>query len=201
MKPANEDPVIPIDGGWQEVESPVVTDVVDTAFKKAQEGKDGVTFTPVALVETQVVAGMNYKALCKKWTSAADSKEKYAMCTVYADLEGNAQITAVENSEAEVHSTGENISGGWYEPETPEVTTDAKAALEKAVNGLVGAEYKPVALLEKQVVAGTNYCMLCKVTSVTIQPASSYKIVEVYADLEGNAKITQVYDFENSNNY
>ena len=46
-----------------------------------------------------------------------------------------------------------------------------------------------VALLGKQVVAGTNYMFLCK-------DGDSYKSVVVYNDLEGKSEITHINDFD-----
>ena len=86
----------------------------------------------------------------------------------------------------------ELITGGWtVSGETAiEQNPEAKAALEKALSGMVGAEYTPVAVLGTQVVAGTNYCILCKVTAVVPGAQPSYELVYVYEDLSGNAEIT-----------
>ena len=65
-------------------------------------------------------------------------------------------------------TNAEAMTGGWENVphETAELPADAQAAFDKAVEGLVGAEYVPVALLSTQVVAGTNYCILCQITPV-----------------------------------
>ena len=87
------------------------------------------------------------------------------------------------------------LVGGWSEPESPVVTDEAKAALEKATESLVGAEYTPVALLGTQLVAGTNYAILCKVTAVVPEAEPEFMLVVVYQDLNGNAEITDIYSF------
>ena len=66
------------------------------------------------------------------------------------------------------------------------MTDAAKAALEKACETLTGAEYTPVALLATQIVAGTNYRIICQSTPAVPGAESSYVIVTVYADLQGN---------------
>lgn len=59
---------------------------------------------------------------------------------------------------------------------------------------MTGAEYEAVAVLGTQVVAGTNECILCKVTPVVPDAASQWALVYLYEDLDGNAEITQVAD-------
>ena len=68
------------------------------------------------------------------------------------------------------------------------------AAFDKAAKGLSGASYTPVAVLSSQVVAGMNYCILCQVTPVTPDAAPAWALVYIYADLEGNAEILNVYE-------
>lgn len=59
---------------------------------------------------------------------------------------------------------------------------------------MVGAVYEPVQLLGTQVVAGTNYALLCRVTGVYPDAVPEYCVVYVYADLEGNASLQEVQD-------
>ena len=87
-------------------------------------------------------------------------------------------------------------AGGWSLPaaEPQPLPEDAQAAFDRAMEGLDGANYTPVALLGTQVVAGTNYCLLCQVTPVTPNPEPVWALVYIYADLQGNAEILNVYE-------
>jgi len=93
-------------------------------------------------------------------------------------------------------TNAEAMTGGWENVphETAELPADAQAAFDKAVEGQVGAEYVPVALLSTQVVAGTNYCILCQITPVAPNATPTLALVYIYADLDGNAEITNVYE-------
>ena len=187
-----------IDGGYADADSPVVTDEIRELVAKATQDLDGAAYEPVAYLESQVVAGMNHVILCKVTPVVPDAASTYAIVTIYADLEGSAEITAVENSTVtapEPYDPENPMAGAYGEPESPEVTDEAKTALEKACEELDGVEYKPVALLATQVVAGRNYRLLCKATVVSPDAASTYAIVTVYADLEGGAEITDVRSF------
>ena len=92
----------------------------------------------------------------------------------------------------------ETLMGGWQlvSQEEGKLPEDAQAAFDKAQEKLVGASYKPVALLATQVVAGTNYCILCEIAPVVPNPVSHFALVYIYADLKGNAAITNVADLD-----
>lgn len=78
-------------GGYTESEDKAITDELKEIFDKAMEGYVGNNFEPIELIGTQVVAGINYKFLCK----ASDESQK--IVTIYKDLEGNCEITDVED--------------------------------------------------------------------------------------------------------
>ena len=125
-----------------------------------------------------------------------------ATCTSNAVIAGAIeawmQIMTERMSQEEWMETTnvEPMSGGWENilHEAGELPADAQAAFDKAVEGLVGAEYVPVALMSTQVVAGTNYCILCQITPVVPDAAPTWALVYIYADLDGNAEITNVYE-------
>ena len=63
---------------------------------------------------------------------------------------------------------------------------------KKAIGAQAGMDYEPVAVLATQVVAGQNIAYLCKGTLETESPETSWVIVVVYNDLQGEASITGV---------
>ncbi len=88
------------------------------------------------------------------------------------------------------------VVGGWKTilHEAEPLPEDAQAAFDKAVEKLVGAKYTPVSLLATQLVAGTNYCILCQVSPVVPDPEPNWALVHIYADLQGSAEIMNVYE-------
>ncbi len=86
------------------------------------------------------------------------------------------------------------LAGGWEVPESPVVTDEVKALVnqfyESSVNGNKSKlTVTPYALLGTQVVNGTGYRVLCRVdlgADETGKEASSYSIVQIFADLSGN---------------
>lgn len=184
-----------ITGGWTAPESPEVPDEVRTLLEKAAQGLVGAEYEPVAYIGSQLVAGTNYALLCRITPVVPDAVPHYSIVTLYEDLDGNVSITETLDSQAEGEAVAGEMTGAWENPESPAMTDAAKTALDKATEKLVGAEYRPIALLSTQLVSGTNYSILCQVTPVVPDAESSYTIVHVYQDLEGNAEITETFDF------
>lgn len=185
-----------IAGGYTDAASPEVPDSVKSVFAKATETLTGVGYEPVAYLGSQVVAGTNHLILCKATPTTAEPKSTYALVTLFEGLNGEAEITnVIESSVNAAGAADGETTGAYTAPEKPGVTDEAKAALEKALNGLGGAQHDAKALLGTQVVSGTNYMLLCKITTVTAEPVSHYSIVTVYEDLEGNASISETHDF------
>ena len=82
--------------------------------------------------------------------------------------------------------------GGWTLTEDAAVTEAAQGAFDKALEGLVGVNYTPVALLGTQLVSGTNYCFLCEAAVVVPDAQPYYVIVTVYQDLQGKAEVKNI---------
>ena len=99
-----------------------------------------------------------------------------------------------EKDESAKPDSSEAVSGGWelIDNKANALPDDVQKAFDKAAETFTGSELKPVVYVASQVVAGTNYMILC----TTEDPDVSYQMVVIYADLEGNAEITQVKDFD-----
>jgi len=85
---------------------------------------------------------------------------------------------------------------GWQNitHEAVELPTDAQSAFDRTIEGLVGAQYTPVALLSTRADAGTHYCILCQVVPEVPGAATSWVLMYIHADPEGNAEITNLYE-------
>ena len=194
----------PLDGGWEiaDNEAAALPEEVRTAFDKAAEEFTGSELKPVSYVANQVVAGTNYMILCESETTTAQPVRSYQMAIIYADLEGNAEMTSLKDFDMTAYTEGDNteissekLAGGWNVPEDAvgsEIPEDAQAAFDKATEQFTGSDIEPLALFGTQVVAGTNYAFICKSTLTTQEPVSGIQIVTVYADLDGNAEITNI---------
>ena len=105
-------------------------------------------------------------------------------------------VPAAEQSVSAEMSLDVPTAGGWQRPASPAVPDEVKALLDKALEQMDGAVYTPVAYLGSQVVAGTNYLVLCTGTPTTGDAAQQLYLATVYADLQGGAQITDVRGFD-----
>lgn len=182
-------------GGWTVPSEAELPDEAKEALEKASANYTGMNFTPVALLGTQVVAGVNYKIFCAATTVTAEPETQWNIVTVYKNLEGDCEITNVE-----VYMFNDAEAVGSYvvnenAVDAP-ITKEDTERFEKATKELVGASYEPVAMLGTQVVSGTNYKYLCHEALVTATPTYKWAVVTVYEDLEGNVSLGEVEDLE-----
>ena len=90
------------------------------------------------------------------------------------------------------------ITGGWevVPAQAAPLPEDAQTAFDKAISARNDADFIPVALLSTQLVAGTNYCVFCQITPKGSDAVPYWALVYIYADLQGNAELTNVYDLD-----
>ena len=77
-------------GGWTPAEDNAVTEAHRALLEKATKDIVGISYEPIFLLSTQVVAGTNYAFLCRGVTD--QSKSYFATVSLYADLNGNAEL-------------------------------------------------------------------------------------------------------------
>ena len=122
---------------------------------------------------------------CRSKAQTLGTEEKEAM----APIETTTPIEHID-----IKTDGEALAGGWFASDDIALPEEVKEAYDKAMEGLVGVDYEPVAFLESQVVAGMNYRILCKSTVVYPGAETGYVIVTVYRALDGSAEVTDIAD-------
>ena len=182
-------------------------DEVEKAFRKATESFTGSTLIPVAYIGSQVVAGMNYMILCRSVTAAQEPETSYKIAVIYADLEGNAELTSLSDFDFVKFTVGEGmknsetLSGGWFaasDASGSEIPEDVRNAYEKAAEAVCWewAEVDLLAYLGSQVVAGTNYAILCHGKLTEDESTDHIFIITVYEDPEGNVEVSNVHTLD-----
>ena len=79
-------------GGWTPSADPEVNEELKVLFDQGMEGLLGVSYTPVAYLGSQVVAGTNHAFLCQATVIYPDAKPMYVIVYLYEDLQGNVSI-------------------------------------------------------------------------------------------------------------
>ena len=187
-------------GGW--TLNTNLPEMNDADFDSARKKIVGVNYSPICILGTQPVAGENIQYLCYATTVTPNAKPELKVVTLFKDLENNeSEITVIEDFKygdylsENGENTPEGLMGGWQDAsELPNfLSEDENKVFEKALEGLDGVSYKPVATLATQVVAGTNYAFLATGTAVVENPVTHLYVINVYADLQGNAIVNNIY--------
>ena len=185
-------------GGWETVLSGNVNDIKKkdlTNFNNAVKDYDKENLEAVALFGKQVVAGTNYMFLAK-------TDSKYKIVIVYTDLKGISKVNKVsdfnyvdyvnKNSDA----ISEQLSGGWYTEinNTEYKLEDEKVEdlFESATSTLTGMEFKPLLVVGKQIVSGTNYAIACYGQATVPNATPGIYLMTLYAKLDGTSEITGI---------
>lgn len=85
-------------------------------------------------------------------------------------------------------SGGWSVSGANYSF----LTSGQQKIFNKAVKGLTGVSYKPVALLAKQTVQGTNYVFLAQGTTATAKPVKAWYVLTATKTLKKKIKLLSI---------
>ncbi|MBR3130106.1 MAG: bifunctional metallophosphatase/5'-nucleotidase, partial [Clostridia bacterium] len=136
----------------------------------------------------------------------ADAVEGAAASTEAAEPEAAEDTAEPETAEpaADAEASVEApaiLLGGWtlHKEEAAYVLPEAaQAAFDKALAENEEFTAKPIALLGQQVVAGMNYAVLAEVTPLIEggDIVSTLQVLIIYADLQGNATLTDVLPFD-----
>ncbi len=87
----------PLAGGWHtptDLTSIPLPDDAKTAFKNASLGFSGNNIESMALLGTQVVAGMNYAILCRVTPDVENAVSTVQVIIIYSDPQKSASITS-----------------------------------------------------------------------------------------------------------
>ena len=110
-----------------------------------------------------------------------------------------AESNSADTSDA-VEGTGDEMpDGGWTVADNTavELPEEVQTAFDKALETLTGSynEMIPIAYVGRQIVSGTNYAVMYRVTYADEKAPAGLVILTVYEDLEGNASLLSADDF------
>ena len=196
-----------IAGGWKTILTNAKVNMdesVTKIFESAKSDYTALELDPVALLGSQVVAGTNRMFLAKGYQKGEETSAKYKIVIVYTDLQNKSSITSVTDFDYSKY-THENIegnddilAGGWtvnIPTAGAKLDDEIQVAYDNATSTITGVTYYPITTLGSQVVAGTNYAILCFATpSVGEHERGTINVVTIYKDLNGKSEvISQAY--------
>lgn len=185
-----------VDGGWEIVltnKQVYIPEDAKNAFDNAFN-KDSYDLNIVALLAKQVVSGTNYMFLCKD-----NSSNDYKIVIVYNNLDNVSQITKMAYFDYTKYAHNntqyypDRTVGRWdviIPDEETELDEEVRDIYNTGIQKVPNIDYKPIALLGKQVVSGTNYAVLAYgKLQKTDTPEKGIFLLTVYKDLNGTIDI------------
>ena len=186
-------------GGWQVNQgslSPRDNQEAMTAFNQAAAKQKAYRYQVISVLGEQCVAGTNYSYLCRRQETKPDAELSYVIVNVYQNLKGQSIITGTKEL---LPYAEKNLEGGWsYNQGRPEMVynTRVERAFRKSLNGLVGADFEPIAYVGSQVVSGMNYALFCGVTPVIPNGERHFCLVTFHQALDGTAEPLDMEDVD-----
>lgn len=168
------------------------------AFKKATAELLGVSYQPIAVLGTQVVAGTKYAILCRATPVIPDAAPDITIMYIYENVDGTVDIDGFQT----IISGGDK---GGFKANTRKFTIKNKknkavySAYKKAMKELVGVDYKPVLYLGSQNKSGSNYMILCRSQAVYPNAPYEWSLVTVSKSAKGKVKLGDVQTLELGN--
>lgn len=168
------------------------------AFKKATAELLGVSYQPIAVLGTQVVAGTKYAILCRATPVIPDAAPDITIMYIYENVDGTVDIDGFQT----IISGGDK---GGFKANTRKFTIKNKknkavySAYKKAMKELVGVDYKPVLYLGSQNKSGSNYMILCRSQAVYPNAPYEWSLVTVSKSANGKVKLGDVQTLELGN--
>ena len=189
-------------GGWEIPEDPSVTPEQAEIFSKAIYGQVGVEIVPVAVLGEQVVAGMNYRVLCRlTMVTETASAPVYEILTIWSKVDGTAEITEYGHTNVPaILPEGEAALGAFVAPATPTITDERLAAyLKNNAFEIEGVDIKVIGLAGSQIVSGSvNYALICETTPVYPGAEAGYSIVYVNVADNGAVELGEIVPLEDN---
>lgn len=103
---------------------------------------------------------------------------------------GIVERRAKKRRKGERYVNSAQLAGGWSGFSFT-ITTEAKEVFDRALKGFVGVKYTPLAFAT-QVVAGLNYCFVCRAQVAAPGTTEYLALVNIYAPPGGDPHITGI---------
>ena len=179
-------------GNWITAKDPEIGDAHKKIFEKINK-IDGVSYSPVAtLAYRETSDGTQFRFFARKTIVTASPIDSYVILDV---VEGSDAIVTYD-VKSPVYEKGAP-AGAYALCDSPKLDATELAGFNKAIDGLTGVQYTPVAKLATQVTgAEINYIIICESTTVTYPPVSGYSLVSATAKLDGTVTLGDIVSIE-----
>jgi len=145
---------------------------VATAFS-ALNDMVGAEYNMIAYLGSQQVNGVNHAVLAEQLLITGKDTKNIVL-VIFRETNEGVTLANIER----IIEGGEAFGGINIDVKT-DIPEEAIQAFNTVMNGFVGSNVKPFALLATQVVAGTNYIFAAEQTPVVKDPKANVSIITV----------------------
>ncbi len=203
-------------GDWDCSVDTEVTEDLEAYFEDAVDGLLGVNYEPVVLLAEQEDDGItDYCFLGRAAAVYPDAEPYYVIAWIQVNADEEAQLQGIydfradgdadaaevpadEDAPADTEEPEEFVPGDdWDFAIGPEMTDGKQDLFGKAVEGLLGVNYEPIALLaELETGEGTTSCFIGRATAVYPDSEPYYVLVFVQEHPDGEVELLDVWDID-----
>jgi hypothetical protein len=161
-------------GGWEIKVSEGMPQKVASAMGKLDELL-GAKYIPVLYLGSQVVNGTNHAVLAEQTVITGEDSKNAVIVVV------NEKPNSMDAAVVDIHrivESGGKLGGTKIEMST-EIPAEAQEAFDKAREGFVGSNIKPIAYIGSKITKGIEYKLLVIVEPVVPNPVSSVAVLTV----------------------
>ena len=199
-------------GGWTAPERFTYTEMSDEdaeRFTKAVDGLEGVSYSAIGVLATQIVSGTNYAYLASGETVTATPELGLYIVSVYEDLDGNVSANSIKEftmadlsrlySEETEDTDATEMTGAWavYEDLGGSILIgEALEGFTSVTEAIDGGSFIGVELMGTQAVQGINYAVLAKETLSDQNATEKLVVVFFCKALDGTFSLLEIKDFD-----
>ena len=148
---------------------------VATAVGNLSEQLIGAEYTPIAYLGSQVVNGINHAVLAEQLvTTGKDTKNVVVL--IFNEKGMDCTLVNIER----VVDGGPVIGGTVVDVKT-DIPEEAMDVFKAGMEGYVGCNYKPFALLATKMTKGMNYVFAVELEGITPNPVNQVALVTINA--------------------
>jgi hypothetical protein len=181
-------------GGWNiDVNKGTLPEKVATGFVEVFADMDGATYEPLIYVGSQVVNGINHAIVAKQTLVTNPPVDAIVLIILNEKpIDPIKSKFSVVSIEPIVKEHGGPGTLGDLEVNVQDITPETRKIFNEALEGLIGATYKPLYLVATQVVHGTNFVFLAQQNLATLDNDEHLVEVVVNVDEEEKARLVSI---------
>ncbi|MBQ7200855.1 MAG: hypothetical protein IJS24_05730 [Eubacterium sp.] len=185
--------------GWKAPYNPEANEYIKAAVETATSDLDeDIYYEALAVLAERESEGFDYRVFCRRTSIMPGAKATYSILEIHDNLIGQPVLANIIDTDMETYYKGD--PDDWNETDTPLISRQEGYIFNKAVEGLDGANYKPLGILATRTTNETDYCFIAEITSFSNNEEITYALIYINENDEGEIKLdmTKTIDLYNA---